>query len=109
MEKANISIKINDSIIKGIGTKKEDVLELKTEQENIIYNQKQNILTKENNELKIIMDFNNKQIEYILLKENKKFYNNFTINRLTNHNKQVIINYRIENADFNLEINYETI
>ena len=109
MEKANITIKINNNLFKGIGHKKQDILTLKTETETITYDLKNNILTKEDNYLKIKMDFNNKQIEYNLLQENKKFHNNFVINRLTNHHKQVIIKYRIEDADFNLEISYETI
>ncbi len=109
MEKASIIIKINDNIIKGIGTKDKYVLTLETQEEKIIYDLHKSILIKENNELKIVMDFKNKQIEYTLIAENKKFHNNFIINRLTNHHKQVIIKYRIEDTDFNLEINYETI
>ena len=109
MQRAKINIKINDYIIKETGIIDNDILKLKDKEDSISFDLKNLVLTKENKELKIVMDFKNKQVIYHLIKENQKFTNNFTVFSLTNRDKQVIINYQIEDADFNMQINYETI
>ena len=109
MKKVKIKIEVNDYIIEEVGTIENEELKLKTKEENLEYDLKNNVLYKENNELKITMDFKNEIVTYELIKENRKFSNNLTTFSLTNCNKQVIINYRIEGTKFLLQINYETI
>lgn len=109
MQKAHIIIKINDYVIQKQGTIDNGVLKVKDNDDNIIFDIKNQVFTKENKDLKITIDFTNNKVLYELIKENAKFSNNFDILSLTNHDKQVIIIYQIENTDFNLEISYETI
>ena len=109
MQKARIKIQINDHIIEGIGQINNDILALKKDEEVIKFDLKNNILTKENQELNIQLDFIKKTVIYELVEETQKFSNNLVIFSLTNTDKQVMINYQIEKADFILEINYETI
>ena len=108
MKKAKIKIEINDYTIEGIGSIYNDILHLKKE-EDIEFDLKNLLLIKKNKELILTMKFLSKEVIYELVEENKKFINNFTIFSLTNDDKQVIIRYRIEDADFLLKINYETI
>ncbi len=109
MQKVRIKIKINDHIIEGIGKINNNILVLKKDKEVIEFDLKKNILKKENKELIIQLDFIKKTVIYELLEEKQKFSNNLVIFSLTNTDKQVMINYQIEKADFILEINYETI
>lgn len=109
MKKANIKIKINDYIIENQGIIDKEILKVQDKDENIEFDTKNLILTKENTELKITMDFNKETVIYDLIKEKGHFNNKLTTLSLTNSDKQVIIIYRIEDADYNLQINYETI
>lgn len=109
MQKIKVKIKINDYIINEIGIIDNDILKVQDKNEIITYNYKINVLEKENSELKLTLDFENKEVVYYLPELNQKISTNFTLISLTNSNKQVIIRYRIEETDFLLEINYETI
>lgn len=109
MQKVNIIIKINDYIIKNQGIIDKEILKVKDKDEKIEFDIKKLVLTKENKELRITMDFNKETVIYDLIKEKGNFNNKLTILSLTNSDKQVIIIYQIEDADFNLQINYETI
>lgn len=108
MQKAKIKIEINDYTIEGIGFVNKGILSLKQE-EDIKFDLTNFILVKKNTDLILTIDFKNKKVIYELVKENKKFSDYFLIFSLTNSNKQVIIKYRIEDADFLLKVNYETI
>ena len=111
MKKVKVSLKINDYVLETNGLIKDNILsfvdkdELKT---NIIYDYNYNILTRENNEIKIILYFDkeNNNMEYLLKKDNVKFFNNFIKKQLHSDNKAVIINYRMEEENFFLEISY---
>ena len=107
MKKVKIRIEINDYIIEDQGILDQEILTLKGE-ESISFDLKNLVLSKQNKDLIININFKEKQVTYTLVEENKKFINNLTIFSLTNSNKQVIIRYRIEDADFTLKINYET-
>ena len=109
MSKVKAEITINNHKIKNIGILNNETLKVKTKEELITFNYKTLILTKENNELKITLDFKNKKVFYEINQKNIKFHNNFTILSLTNDNKQVIISYQIEETTFTLSINIETI
>lgn len=109
MQKIRIKIEINDHIIEGIGTINENIIKFKTNEEIIEYDVKNSVLIKENKELIIKLDFLNKKVYYELVEENKKFSYDLIIFSLTNRPKQVIINYQIEQTNFSLQLNYETI
>lgn len=109
MKKISIKIKINDYTIENEGIIDNEVLKVESNNEDITYDLKKQLLTKTNNDLKISLDFKNKVVFYELIKEKQQFSNNFTIFSLTNSPKQVIIKYRIEDTDFYLQIDYETI
>lgn len=109
MQKARIKIKINDHIIEGIGHLNKEKLYLKTDEEEMEFDLEKLILIKKNKELIINMNFINKVVTYTLVEEKNSFTNNLIIFSLTNHDKQVMINYQIENTSFRLEIKYETI
>ena len=108
MQKARIIIKINDHIIEGIGELNNNILALEKDDELIKFDLKKEQLTKKNKDLNIELDFINKIVTYELIEEKQKFSNNLVIFSLTNEDKQVMINYQIEQADFLLQINYET-
>ena len=109
MKKAKIKIEINDYTINQEGIIDNDVLIVHNKEEKITFDLKNLILHKENKELIIDMDFNKKKIKYEIVTEKRQFSNDFTIISLTNSNNQYIINYRIEETNFLLKINYETI
>ena len=109
MQKAKIMIEINDYIIEKEGIIDKEVLKVKDNEDIISFDIKKLILIKENKEIIITMNFDKKIIKYELVPEKRKFTNNFQVNRLTNYNNQYIINYRIEDSNFLLKINYETI
>lgn len=109
MQKVRIKIKVNEHIIEGTGELIDKKLTLKTNKEELEYDLKKSVFTKKNSELIIIMDFLNKKINYTLVNEKKTFTDNLTTFSLTNYNKQVMINYQIDNTSFFLEIKYETI
>ncbi len=109
MRKAKIKIEINDYTINQEGIIDNDILIVYDKEEKITFDLKNLILHKENKELIIDMDFNKKKIKYELVTEKRQFSNDFTIISLTNSNNQYIINYRIEETNFLLKINYETI
>ena len=109
MQKVRIKIKINDYIIDEIGFLNNNVIQVEASKEIIKFDYKNNVLEKQDNDLRITMDFNNKKIKYELLNENNKFYNKLILLSLTNDNKTVIINYQIEETNFLLKITYEPI
>ena len=109
MKKAKIKIEINDYTINQEGIIDNDILIVYDKEEKITFELKNLILHKENKELIIDMDFNKKKIKYELVTEKRQLSNDFTIISLTNSNNQYIINYRIEETNFLLKINYETI
>lgn len=109
MEKVKVEIKINDYIIKNIGIIDNDILKVKDDETNLEYDYKNNILIRENKEYKIILDFNKKQVIYNIKDIKNKFSNKLVILKLTNYNKQVNINYQIEEEEFSLSIKHETI
>ena len=109
MTKVKTNITINDYNISKKGILTNDILIVKDNETTLMFNYKNLILTRKNNNYIITMDFKNKKITYEILEIPTKFYNNFTILSLTNKDKQVMINYQIEETLFSLKINYETI
>ena len=109
MIKVKAKININDYKIEKEGILDNDILTVQDNDTNLIFDYKNLILARQNNDYEIIIDFKNKTISYVLTDIPQKFYNNFTILSLTNSNKQVMINYQIEENQFSLDIKHETI
>lgn len=107
MKKIKVLIEINDYIIKNIGILDNNILKVKDKETDLTFDYEKLILTRENNDLKIIIDFKNKDITYSIKESSQKFFNNFIILSLTNEHKQVIINYQIEKNIFCLKISLE--
>lgn len=108
MQKARIRIKINDHIIEGIGQIKNSILAINKDEELIEFDLNKKRLMKKSKDLIIKLDFINKKVNYELIEEKMQFTNNLVIFSLTNTDKQVMINYQIDQTTFALEINYET-
>ncbi len=109
MEKVKIKIKINAYNIEGIGSLNKNILKIKDKEDTIYFNLDLKALIKQNKDLKIVLDFENKLVTYELIKEKQKFSNILRVKLLTISDKQVMINYQIEEESFCLKINYETI
>lgn len=109
MSKVKAKIIINEEIIEKKGILIKNILKIKDNESNITFDYENLVLTRETSEYKIILDFKNEKIIYNLKNNSQKFYSDFIILSLTNHDKQVMINYRIEDEDFSLDIKYETI
>lgn len=110
MKKIRVKIKINEYKIEKDGMINNDLLtcfdndELKTK---ITFDFKNEVLTRENKEICIKLNFKNRHLEYTLKEANKTFLNNFIILKLIIKNKEAIINYQIEEENFELKIFYE--
>lgn len=114
MKKLNITLKINDYELKTNGFINNDIISFKDKDENnteIIFDLKNNILIRNNEEMmiKIYFDKPKENIEILLKKENLTFYNEFSNLRLLKKERNIIISYRIEMADFDLSLKYEEV
>lgn len=114
MKRINITLKINDYELKTDGFINNEIISFKDKDEKsteIIFDLKSNTLTRENDEIliKIYFDKPKENIEYLLKKENLTFYNEFSNLRLLKKERNIIISYRIEKADFNMILNYEEV
>ena len=114
MKKINITLKINDYELKTDGFINNEIISFKDKDEKsteIIFDLKSNTLIRENDEIliKIYFDKPKENIEYLLKKENLTFYNEFSNLRLLKKERNIIISYRIEKADFNMILNYEEV
>jgi len=107
-KKVKVKITINDYIIENIGILVNDILKVDDKGTNILFDYENLILTREDEEKQIVLDFKNNTLTYSLKELSNEFSNNFTILSLTNNDKQVIINYQIEENKFHLSINIET-
>jgi len=110
MKKIRVKIEINEYKIEKDGMINNDLLtcfdndELKTK---ISFDFKNQVLTRENKEIVIRLDFKSHQLEYTLKSVNKTILNNFIILKLIIKNKEAIINYQIEEENFKLKLFYE--
>jgi len=108
-KKVKAKILVNDYIVENTGILVNDKLRVKDKDTIILFDYANLTLTREDKEKKLILDFKNELLTYSLKGLSNKFYNNFTILSLTNQDKQVMINYQIEENKFSLSINLETI
>lgn len=110
MPKKEVNIKINEYKIKTKGILNNDIItcfdndELKTK---TTFDFKNQVLTRENSEQEIIIDFKSKIITNTLKEKNKTFLLEFNVLKLIIKNKEAIINYQIGEDNFNFSIYYE--
>lgn len=110
MPKKEVNIKINEYKIKTKGILNNDIItcfdndELKTK---TTFDFKNQVLTRENNEQKIVIDFSSKTITNTMKEKNKTFLIEFNVLKLIIKNKEAIINYQIGEDNFNFRIYYE--
>ena len=108
-KKVKAKILVNDYNIENKGIIVNEILKVKDNETTILFDYESLILTREDKEKKLILDFKNELLTYSLKELPNKFYSNLTILSLTNYNKQVMIRYQIEENEFSLSINIETI
>jgi len=112
MKRCEIKLKINDYNLKTKGSINNNILsfydkdKLKT---NIIFDYKKDILTRDNDEMKLVLDFSKeeKNLEITLKKEKRTFFENLTKISLQHDGKKVIIIYRVEDIIYHLDLSYE--
>lgn len=110
-KKIKVNIEVNDYKITNTGTKYNEIISCLDNNDNqtkVTYDLKNNILTRENKELTISIDFTKKQIEYHLKQENKTAISQIKINKLQKLENQITITYQIEDNTFNLKIEYKS-
>lgn len=107
MGKVLVKIKINDKKIESIGLFNNNTLYFNDKNDKYRFNIDNLVLEKENEELKIKLDFKNKLLEYNLLEINNNFSKNFIVLALTKESKKYSISYQMDENIFNLEIVYE--
>lgn len=112
MQKKIVNLKINDYEITTNGFLNNEILsfndndELKT---NIIYDFKNDLLIRDNKDITIKIKFKEEKdnVEFFLKNENITFNNNLDEFKLLKEATRVIIYYKIEENQFNLEISYK--
>lgn len=111
-QKIKVYIEVNEYKINNTGTKYNEIINCTDNNDNITkisFDLKNNILTRENEEMKMNIDFLNKQIKYHLKQENKNITFPIKINNLTKDKTKIIGIYQIENEIFKLKIEYKII
>ncbi|MGN0993255.1 MAG: hypothetical protein ACI4PE_04980 [Bacilli bacterium] len=112
IQKIKVYIEVNEYKINNTGTKYNEIIHCTDNNDNITkisFDLKNNILTRENKEIEMNIDFSNKQIKYHLKQENKSITFPIKINKLTKDKTRIIGIYQIENEIFNLKIEYKII
>lgn len=114
MQRVKVYLKINDYCLNEDGFLNNNILSFNDKdlkRTNIIYNFNDNTLIRDNDEITIKMFFNKEKdnILYELKKEGVKIFNNFTNFSLQKEKQTVIINYRIEDANFYLKLTYKEV
>lgn len=109
MDKIKVNLKINDYKINETGIIDNDVIKITKEDTKLEYNLKNNILTRENNDMKQVINFKEQYFTYKLKEIPSEISEKINLISLTNQNKQVNIIYQIGEDIFYLNLNYETI
>ena len=107
MEKVKVNIKVNDYIVKGEGKIDNNILKIANKEEQISFDLKKLVLNRETKEIKMMLDFKNKSLKYMLKKTNSEINTKITVLSLTNKDKEYNIMYQMEQNILNLKIKYE--
>ena len=110
MQKIKVKLKINDYALNTNGYLNNNILSFNDKDSlttNIIYDINNDLLIRDNNDITIKIDFNNKIVEYFLKNEKYTLKQDIKIFKLHKNETSIIINYQIEENDFNLELLYE--
>lgn len=108
MEKIKVKLEINGYTIKDIGILDNSIIFIKEKDISLTYDIKNNILTRENKEMKQTINYKEECFKYLLKDIKKEFSQKFKVLSLTNKDKKVNIIYQIEDSVFNLNLKYET-
>lgn len=109
IKKYKIILKVNDFYVEKYGILKKNILLFEDNNIKYSFNFEKLVLIRENNEFLLIIDFINKNYEYILKESAKKICNNFIIKHLLKEDTSVIIKYRIEENEFCLFLSYKEV
>ena len=112
IQKIKVYIEVNEYKINNNGTKYNEIIHCTDNNDNITkisFDLKNNILTRENEEIEMNIDFLNKQIKYHLKQENKSTTFPIKINKFNKEKTKIIGIYQIENDIFKLKIEYKII
>ena len=110
-EKIKGNIEVNNYKITNTGTKYNEIISCLDNNDNqtkVTFDLKNNILTRENKELTINIDFKTNKIKYHLKQENKTAFSNIKVNKFQKLENQITITYQTENDTFNLKIEYKS-
>lgn len=110
-EKIKVNIQVNDYKITNTGTKYNEIISCLDNNDNqtkVTFDLKNNILTRENKELTISIDFNTNKIKYHLKQENKTAFQNIKVNKFQKLENQITITYKTENDTFKLKLEYKS-
>ena len=110
-EKIKVNIEVNNYKITKTGTKYNEIISCLDNNDNqtkVTFDLKNNILTRENKELTINIDFKTNKIKYHLKQENKTAFSNIKVNKFQKLENQITITYQTENDTFNLKIEYKS-
>ena len=107
MEKVKVNIKVNDYTIKGEGKIDNNILKIANKEEQISFDLKKLVLNRETKEIKMMLDFKNKSLKYMLKETNSEINTKITVLSLTNKDKEYNIMYQMEQNILNLKIKYE--
>lgn len=107
MSKINITIKVNNYIINTNAIKKDNqitCIDNNDKKTKITIDTQKLILTRENKDLIITINFKNKTINYFLKEQNKTLKQPLNKVNITNKQNKITIKYIIEQELFTLEI-----
>lgn len=107
MSKKNIILKINDKIIQTKAIYNNDIYTFTIDNSITKINPKENYIIKDNNDIKINLDFNNKIIFYNIKNNNLTLKTKIKVLKLKNENNEYIINYQIEKEIFKIYFKVE--
>ena len=107
VSKKNIILKINDKIIQTKAIYNNDIYTFTIDNSITKINPKENYIIKDNNDIKINLDFNNKIIFYNIKNNNLTLKTKIKVLKLKNENNEYIINYQIEKDIFKIYLKVE--
>ena len=107
MSKKNIILKINDKIIQTKAIYNNDIYTFTIDNSITKINPKENYIIKDNNDIKINLDFNNNMIFYNIKNNNLTLKTKIKVLKLKNENNEYIINYQIEKEIFKIYFKVE--
>lgn len=110
MQKIDIYIEVNNYKINNTGELNNQKISCLDNNDNktiVSFDLTNNILTRDNDDITIYIDFDTEQIQYHLKKENKTAISSIKIKEIQKNNNSTKIVYTLEDNIFNLKIDYK--